>query len=412
MISDAKLRKLPDSPGVYAFKGRDNKILYIGKATSIRNRVRSYFSSNIAESRGQLILRMIGDVIRVDFVETDSVLEALILEAKLIKKHQPPYNTKEKDDKSFAYVVITREKFPRILVIRGRELENKNAEREYSATYGPFTSGSALREAMKIIRRTFPYRDKCKPADEQKRIPRPCFNRQIGLCPGVCSGEIAAKEYAKTIRNIKLFFDGRKKQILKSLEKEMSEYVKREQFERASQVNKTIFALRHIQDVSLIKSESTGPLVSSDKIEAYDIAHLAGRSSVGVMVVVESGQKDLAQYRMFRIRKNTKGDDLAALEEVLIRRFSHPEWSLPALIVIDGGQTHLDFAKNTLQRLNLKIPIVSVVKDDSHKPKDLLGEQATIDRFRQAILLANSEAHRFAMKYHRNLRDRNFLNDQ
>lgn len=416
-----KIQKLPDSPGVYKFKNEAGDIIYVGKATSLRSRVRSYFAKNLSETRGPLIIKMMSEAADVDFVQTDSVLEALILEAKLIKDHLPRANTEGKDDKSFNHVVITREKFPRVLVLRGRELERVyNNPKFAKAIYGPFPNGGSLREAMRIIRRMFPYRTKCIPVVELPpgKTPRPCFEHQIGLCPGVCTGEVTQKEYAKTIHHLMMFFDGRKKALLAALEREMKTYAKQHEFEKASRIKKTVFALQHIRDVALIKRDvetgkssenktESGPKIT--RIEAYDIAHMAGKSTAGVMTVVEDGVANSAEYRMFRIRQSTAGDDLKALGEVLTRRFNHPEWRMPDVVVIDGGETHLNHAKSILAGLNVTVPAVSVVKGPDHKPKDVLGDPATVQNFRNSILLASSEAHRFAIKYHKNLRGKAFL---
>src|SRR3989344_5544176 len=183
------IKKIPDKSGVYFFKkGKD--ILYIGKATSLRDRVKSYLGKDLIETRGPILVDMVFQADRVEYKVTESVLEAIILEANLIKKYQPKYNTKEKDDKSYNYAVITKEDFPRVLLIRGRELEAKVGgvhELNIKYKFGPYPNGSAIKEGLKIIRKIFPYRDKCNPS---KGSPwKPCFNRQIGLCPGVCSGE-------------------------------------------------------------------------------------------------------------------------------------------------------------------------------------------------------------------------------
>ncbi|HLP43723.1 MAG TPA: UvrB/UvrC motif-containing protein [Candidatus Nanoarchaeia archaeon] len=416
MINLKKLKKLPDAPGVYLFKDGRGKILYIGKATSLRSRVRSYFAGNILETRGQLIEQMIDLAKKVDHIQTDTVLEALILEANLIRRYKPHHNTKDKDDKSFNTVVITNEKFPQVLIVRGREVETTYSNPDfYKAIYGPFPNSGALREAMKIIRRIFPYRDqKCIPAEEQSANPRSCFNRQIGLCPGVCTGEISAEEYAKIIRHLMMFFAGKKKQLLKSLERDMKAYAKNEEFEKAAMIRRTVFALQHIQDVALIRREKNYyPTVARVRVEAFDIAHMAGGDTVGVMTVVENGQAQPSEYRLFKIRQDTRGDDLKALGEVLERRFNHPEWYMPSLIVIDGGQTHLRYAQEVLKKINITIPTVSVVKDETHKAKDILNDDIALSKLvkdhKNEILLANSESHRFAIKYHKSLRGKTFL---
>ncbi len=418
MVSVINIKKLPDSPGVYLFKGSRGKILYVGKATSLRSRVRSYFAGNILETRGQLVEQMVSLAKKVDFIETDTVLEALILEASLIRKYKPHHNTKDKDDKSFNTVVITNEKFPQVLIVRGREVEQTYANpNSYKAVYGPFPNGSALREAMKIVRRIFPYRDhKCTPFEESPAgvLPRPCFNRQIGLCPGVCTGEISVKEYGQIMNHLMMFFDGKKKQLLKNLEKEMKEFAKNDEFEKAAKVKKTVFAIQHIQDVALIRRDKDHRFSTGDfRIEAYDIAHLAGDSTVGVMTVVINGEATPSEYRMFRIRHTIRGDDLKALGEVLSRRFSHPEWGMPSLVVIDGGLTHLRFAVDVLKKNNIVVPTVSVVKNTNHTPREVLQDSedtnSLVTNHTAEIFLANSEAHRFAIKYHKNLRTKKFL---
>ena len=245
-------KNFPDNPGVYFFLGSHQEILYIGKATSLRDRVRSYFAPDVIETRGRLIVDMVALAKDVQFTKTDSVLEALLLEANLIRIHLPKYNTKEKDNKSYNYVVFSKEAFPKITVVRGRTLLGKNKSDQPAliknalAYYGPFPHGAQLREALKIIRRIFPYRDdKCIPAEEQLALgkrPRPCFNRQIGLCPGVCTGEVSKEEYAQTIKNLRLFFEGQKKTLIKNLEKEMAEYADAHQFEKAAAIRERMFS--------------------------------------------------------------------------------------------------------------------------------------------------------------------------
>ena len=298
------------------------KILYIGKATSLRDRVRSYFSNDLLKTRSPLIAKMVEEAVTIDHKKTDSVLEALMLEADLIRKFQPYYNTEEKDDKSSNCVVITDENFPQILVVR-----KKDVKTDY---YGPYPHGMQLKEALKIIRKIFPYRDaKCVPAEDQikkGKTPRPCFNRQIGLCPGVCTGEATKKEYAKTVRNLRLFFEGKKSALLKNLQKQMKEYAKAKEFEKAGEIKNKIFAINHIQDISLIKQKEADVNPETEKvfrIEAYDIAHMAGKEIVGAMVVLEDGHPNKSQYRKFKIRDIKNTNDTGSLKELLERRFKH-----------------------------------------------------------------------------------------
>lgn len=407
------LKKLPDSPGVYFFVGKDNNILYIGKATSLKDRVRSYFNKDIVNTRSPLVTKMLNEFETIDFTKTDSVLEALVLEAHLIKKHQPEANIKEKDNKSFNFVVITKEDFPRVLVLRGRELLNshflKDSNYEIAYSFGPFPNGTQLKAALKIVRKMFPYRDKCEPMSG-----KPCFNRQIGLCPGVCTGEITKESYAKQIENIKLFFEGNKKQILKNLEKQMKSFAREKKFEEANITKRTLFTINHIQDVSLIKDpvvENThyraGAIDSEFRIESYDIAHMSGQNVVGVMTVVEDGEIKKSDYRKFKIKDNPGVNDTKALSEVLTRRLAHIEWRFPDLIVVDGGVAQKNAVIRILKENKHDIPVVSVVKDDRHKAREILGDKKWL-KYEREILLSNAEAHRYAIGFHKQLRGKIF----
>ncbi len=400
-----KKLKLPNTPGVYFFYS-GKQIVYIGKATSLRDRVKSYFGKDLIETRGPLLVDMVFQADKIDYKSTDSVLEALILEASLIKKYQPKYNTKEKDDKSFNYVVITKEKLPKVLVVRGRELlqKQKNLSVSFSSTFGPFTNGSQLREAMKIIRPIFPFID----AQSAKRDNQE-FYRQLGLAPDIKDSE-ASPVYKKNIANLKLFFEGKKKRILSNFKKEMFAYAKNRQFEQANIMKQRIFALTHINDVALLKKENYARTdISAFRIEAYDIAHMSGKNMVGVMTVVENGNPEKSEYKKFKIRTQTGANDIGALNEVLERRLAHTEWRFPELIVVDGGLAQINAAHKVLKNLKIKIPVVSVLKDERHKPKALMGDEALARAHKQAILLSNSEAHRFAIAYHKDMRSKNFL---
>jgi len=401
---DLAKQKLPDTPGVYFFCGVGKKILYIGKATSLRDRVKSYFARNISEVRGPAIAKMVTKTKSVGVQKTDSVLEALILEANLIKKHKPPYNVRERDDKSFNYVVVTAEEYPRVMIVRGKDLAVQYPPRLRKHVFGPFPSGYIFKEAMRLIRKLFPYYDTAQPVSKMAGMVRQGklrFNRSIGLYP---PEGVTKREYGRTIQHIRLFFEGKKSQLLKRLEREMHAYARRQEFERAQNLKRVIFGLTHIQDISLLRRE-VRELSSSHtyRIEAYDIAHTSGTSSVGVMVVVEDGEAKKGDYRKFRIRQAVAGSDTDALSEVLRRRLRHEEWLLPNLIVVDGGRAQINAARRVLTEFHYRIPVVSVVKNERHRPEQVLDVRK--DRGHEdEILLANSEAHRFALRYHRKLR--------
>lgn len=405
-MTKEKLEKvnLPDAPGVYFFLGARKNILYIGKATSLKSRVRSYFAADIKEKRSELIEKMVVEAKTIEYTETDSVLEALILETNLIRTHKPLYNTRSKDDKSYNHLVITNEEFPRVLVVRGKDLTEQFHEKEIKYHFGPFPSGMLFREALKIVRRLFKFYDTKAPIGQEKSKltkGKIDFNRQIGLYPEQHSKD----EYQKTIRHIRLFFEGKKKQLVKELEKEMMQLAKLERFEEASVIKKRIFALNHIQDIALIKDDSK--IYRDEKrvrIEAYDIAHMQGDDMVGVMTVVESGEPDKNEYRKFKIKSLTGANDPAAIKEVLDRRLNHPEWTLPQIIVVDGSTAQKNAAEFILKKHAMVIPVVAVVKDERHKPIRLIGQKKLLEIHQQSILLANAESHRFAINYHREKR--------
>lgn len=446
-IEDFKKTNLPDTPGVYFFLNKQKKILYIGKATSLVDRVRSYFSSDLITTRGKLLVNMVEEAVNIEYKTTESVLEALLLEADLIKKFRPTFNTKEKDDKSFLCIAFTREDFPRLITIRKKDVEISekskvevatntregesrkqdlitNTGLELLAVYGPYTSGTQLKEALKIIRKIFPYADekcvssksKVKSQKSDTKLPRACFNYSIGLCPGVCVGAVTKQEYAKTIRHLQTLLEGKVSKLVTDLEKEMNACAKIKEFEKAGVIKNKIYALTHIHDISLIKQENISNFLHSSasvqhnfRIESFDIAHMSGGSMVGVMTVVTNSEVDKSQYRKFKINTVKTSNDTKALSEILERRLGHTEWPMPNLIVVDGGVGQLNAINTVLDKQNLTIPVVSVVKDERHQPKDVLGDQTLAIRYRKEILLSNAEAHRFAIGYHKKVRDRDFL---
>ena len=402
-------KKLPDTPGVYFFLGSKKEILYIGKATSLKNRVQSYFSSDIATKRSKLIEQMVAEAKTIDVTKTDSVLEALILECNLIRTHKPKYNSISKDDKSYNHLVITNEAYPRVLVVRGKDLTVKFSEDEILYHFGPFTSGTLFREALQIIRKLFKFYDTKIPIGKEKsKMARGLidFNKQIGLYPS----ENNKKQYNQTIRYVRLFFQGKKKQIITELQKEMMTLAKKELFEEADVVKRKIFALQHIQDVALIKDESKH--YTDDRrvrIEAYDIAHLAGEDLVGVMTVVEGGEARSFEYKKFKIKSQTGSNDVGALKEVLTRRLAHPEWTMPQIIVVDGSTAQKNGAEHVLRTHNILIPVVAVVKDERHKPIRVIASKKLLSMYENDILLCNAESHRFALAYHQKKRNKRAL---
>lgn len=403
--------KLPDCPGVYLFtrgKGKSKQILYVGKATSLRDRVRSYFDDDLIATRGPRIVDMVTKADGLAHETTPTVLEALVREAALIREHEPVANAMGKDDKSFLYAVITDEEIPRVLAIRGTEIDfdrKVSGGVKLKAIHGPFPSGYQLRQALRLIRRIFPFFDTPKPVGQGSKHTRAKveFNRQIGQYPR----NLDASAYGRSIRNVSLFLSGRVKTLRSTLMKEMKQAAKEERFEDAAQVRRQLFALDHVQDVSLIR-EDRGVENEGPRIEAYDTAHISGTNAIGVMTVVEGGMPQKSEYRTFKIRGvggKSLNNDIASLKEILSRRLGHPEWPLPKAFVIDGGKTHKKAAEEVLKEVGIGIPVVAVVKDEKHRPREVIGGMRSGISDADAVL-ANAEAHRFSLRKHREARTR------
>lgn len=418
-----KIKNLPTAPGVYFLKDAQGAVLYIGKATNLRSRVASYFRGDVVSGRSQWIGSMVSRVAGIDFQETDSVLEALILESNLIKKHQPKYNTLEKDDKSFSYFAITKEDFPKVLIFRKTDINFEMLEaksQKLKTILGPYTSKHQMQVALKIIQRIFPFHVM------KQKTEKGCLDFQLGFCPGPYADAISRIDYKKNIRGIEMILQGKKKSLVSKLEKEMQSHAKKDEFEKAAILRNKIFALNHIRDVALMSRDfegreaKIGSLESdSMRIEAYDISNISGQHAVGSMVVFEDGQANKSEYRKFKIKTVEGSNDVAMMMEVLSRRFSN-DWAMPDLILLDGGLGHLNMAERLLhQELGLAVSIIAVAKGPTRKKLDIRydansqinGNSQIMNIIEDYNLLKSimDEAHRFAITFHRKLRRKNAL---
>ncbi|MEK7615574.1 MAG: GIY-YIG nuclease family protein, partial [Patescibacteria group bacterium] len=395
-VIQIKNRHLPEQPGVYFYYDQSDKLLYIGKATSLKHRVGSYFS----KAHDNRIAEMVSQIHRIDYIETPSVIEALVLEANQIKVKKPKYNILQRDDKSFLYLVITNEDFPRPLLMRGHELEklgidpfqpvlNQKAKQKFIRVFGPYTSSASLKKALDLIRRVIPWSD-CLPPEVTGRR-RPCFNSHIRKCPGVCSGKISKQDYRVIIRHLILFFEGKKKQLVRTLTKEMQIASNELRFEDAQRLKRNLYALEHIQDVALISKDdielpyqrqaSDGGIDLEGRIEAYDISNISGTSAVGSMVVFEEGKPAKSKYRKFKIKTVVGSNDFAMLEEVMRRRLARAKnfpnaWPLPQLMVIDGGEGQISRVQEVLDELQIQMPIVGLAKGFDRKQDRLVFDRS------------------------------------
>lgn len=425
-ILTRKQIKIPTNPGVYFFKDAKGGILYIGKAANLKSRIRSYFDSRPKDPR---ITKMLASASRVDFQETDSEIEALILESQLIKKHQPLFNIMLRDDKQYFYVIFTGETFPKIFITH----QPKGLPFEALAKEGPFTDGTALKITLKMLRRIFPY---CTCKQKHNNY---CLNYHLGNCPGFCClkrettvGQVVA--YKKNVAAIKEILSGKKKSLIKRFEKEMNTLAKKGNLEKAIEFRDKIEKLKRIFenariiterrdfDISKYQSDDRGVLEElkrklglkniPHRIEGYDISNIQGKFATGAMVVFTDGQPDKNEYRKFKI--HSIGGDTQMLAEILHRRFNHPEWRFPDLILIDGGKGQLNAAVSALKKSNQKIPVVALTKNLRHR-----GDHIFISTKKSAVPLKNlpvpvrnlilqidAEAHRFAIGYYRRLHRR------
>ena len=366
-------KKAPTKPGVYFWLDKNKKVLYVGRASVLKNRLLQYFLKNVNSKTRE----MVSVATNLKYLVCETILESIVLEAKYIKKYWPKYNIVDRDDRSFLYIIITNSLYPKPLIVRGQDL--KKFPPNKIKVFGPYQSRTLLENALRLIRRIFPW-STCQPNNGKA-----CFDYQIGLCPGACLGEIKIKDYQKNIKNLELLLKGEKNKLISKLSKENPQQLK---------------ALKHLQDVSLLTKEKDLQAETLARIETYDISHFGGKESYGSMVVFENGEAQKNEYRLFKIKEAPAGDDERALREVLLRRFKHQEWSKPDLIVIDGGQPQISFVGRELNRNNINVLIVGISKFGGDK---LVFNKGTSKEFKEIIkslketlLKSREEAHRFA----------------
>lgn len=404
--------ELPPNPGVYFMKDAHGDLLYIGKATSLRSRVSSYF----VRPADERIAKMVTKIAAIDYEETPTAIEALLLESKLIKKFQPPYNVMEKDDKSFAFLAFTREPFPKPVLIRGRELA-RMPKRQFLRIFGPFGSAAGIQAALDTLRRSFPW-TVCTP-----NKGRPCFYRHLGLCPGVCTGEITSAEYKKIIRMLMKFFDGGRISVERDLKRDMTLAGKEKRFEDAAVLRDRLFALQHVRDITVIKADDARydqAINIFGRIEGYDISNISGTDPTGSMVVFVDGRAKKSEYRKFAIKTIEGPNDYAMLREMLTRRFARAategeKWPLPDLVLIDGGTGQVNVAKSVMAEIGIHIPLVGLAKGPDRKQDELVYDKGDYElsrlvlAFKPILQRVRDEAHRFAVGYHRKRRSDRFL---
>ena len=426
----AQVKDFPQSPGVYLMKAADGRVLYIGKAKNLRDRVGSYFqpAADLANTRGPWIAEMAGQVEDIAFIETPSEVDAILQEARLIKDIQPPYNSRQTDDKTFPYLEITtREDFAGVYITR--------APRAGTKLYGPFLSGADLRRVVQVLQRVFKFRTchlEIRADDERRRFFRPCILHDIGQCTAPCAGRIEREKYREDIRRLQRFLEAKRTQVIRQLEKEMQEAAGRLEFEEAGRLRDELRAIEsladrgevdeHVQpeafqvDVNAGLERLTRLLELPDAVrivEGVDIAHIMGQEAVGALVCFIDGRPFKSGYRRFRIREVQGIDDYAMIQEVLRRRYrkaANASELFPDVVLIDGGLGQLNAAEAAFREMPIKPPaLMSLAKREEELFVRGRPEPLRLTRHDPALRLlqyVRDEAHRFAQHYFHILRSR------
>ncbi len=408
-------------PGVYLFLDKNNKILYVGKAKNLKERVSNYFSSK--KNLGEKTLLLVSKTKKIKTIETYSEVNSLVLEANLIRKYKPEFNIRFTDDKAYLYIKITiKDTYPKVLVSR-RIDDNK------SLFFGPYPNAKELRLVLKTIRKVFPYQSV---KNHPKKI---CLYNHLGLCP--CPEVFKLKDYKK--RNIKYiinFLKGENKKILKELTKERNTFSKNEDFEKAALIQEKIKAinlitnpdnkifdfesnpnlaidikLNQLEELTKVLNKNGYKIKKLERIECFDVSNLSGTKIAGSMVVFKNGGEEKSEYRKFKLKSIKKQNDFLAMDEIIKRRLNHNEWKKPDLIVVDGGKPQIRAALNAIKEKNKKIPVIGLAKkEEIIITSDF--KQIRLKYDSKALLILRrlrDEAHRFAILYHKKLRSKYFL---
>ena len=377
-LKTKEINKLPKTFGVYAFK-KGAKFFYVGKAANIKERVKQHKD-------------LLGLAKEIGYIKTNSEIEALILEAKLIKKIQPKYNVLWRDDKNYFYVAITKESFPRVFITHQLKIKNCKLKIDF---IGPFIEGTSLKRALTYLRRTFPYYT-------SKSHPKgSCLWCHLKLCPGP---DPVKPEYQKNIKSLVFVLKGSSRKVLNDLERRMKKSSLLQEYEKAAKIRDKITSLERV----------INPQQIPGRAEAYDVSNIQGEEAAGSMVTFINGRPAKNFYRKFKIKIAGKPNDVAMIKEILSRRLKHAEWPYPDLILIDGGKAHLNAASKCL-KWNFKhiIKVMAIAKKENKlyvegRTKPILLKGLPREMF-NLILQLRDEAHRFAISYHRKLRKKRLL---
>jgi excinuclease ABC subunit C len=442
-----KVKQFPTAPGVYIMKDAQGVVLYVGKAKNLRNRTAHYFTKAAAEDpRTSDLVPLIADV---DYLTADSEVDALLLEARLVKDIQPRFNVELKDDKTFPYLQIRiREDFPRVEFTR-------QPRRRGVRLYGPFTSARTLRQAIRVLQRVFQFRTcslDIKADDSRWRWFRPCLLHNIRQCTAPCNFRVTKEEYRKQIRSLRMVLEGKKDRLIREMEKEMEEASKALLFEKAARLRDDIAALQGLGQRGDVERDVQPEVFPIDPkkgliglrkvlglprtprtIEGVDIAHLGGSDTVASLVSFIDGLPFKPGYRRYRIQSVQGIDDFASIREVVTRRFrnagsrrpptlpsptrgENEEQVFPDILLIDGGKGQLNAALDAFAVLGIEPPcLISLAKREEEIYRPGEDEPLRLSRHAAALRLCQyvrDEAHRFAQHYHHILRRKKLQSDE
>jgi excinuclease ABC subunit C len=428
------IKNLPHAPGTYLFKNKAGRIIYVGKAKDLRNRVGSYFATQLdpLSKTGALV----ANIASIAHIEAETEFEAIILEAELIKKHRPKYNIDLKDDKTFLYITIQKEqvkagdttlKLSKITTKRESDLEKRDK------VFGPYADSRPAKQMLRLLRRIFPYRD-CSPTKFSRyaRLGQPCLYGHIKLCPAPCINKDVT-ENNNSIKKIERILDGKASALLRDLNAQMKRLSKAQKYENAACVRDVVskfeylrqsfkspheyienpLLLEDIAEESLQSLVDVLPFLDSPplRIECYDISNISGKDAVGGMVVATNGRMDKSQYRRFKVRLKQTPDDFGMMAEVLKRRLKRKDWPKPDLIVLDGGKGQLSAVIKVMNVLRRRYPLVGLAKRQETLVYKV-GHQFFERQLREdnkglhLLIQLRDESHRFAQDYHHKLRER------
>lgn len=416
---------IPHKPGIYIYKDKSGKVIYVGKAMDLYSRVSSYFNNSWKDIKTS---HLVADMAGVATIIVESEIEALVLEANLIKKYKPQYNIRLADDKDYLYIVVTDEIFPKVITARKKDLIR------VKKWFGPYPSATTVKTTIKKLRRIFPWcSSKIKNSEFriQNKKMRACFYYHLGLCSGSCVGAISRQDYLKIINRFSKFLGGKKQELLEELNNEMELYSKDLKFEEASKIKKIIDGINYVTAPTKITNYLLNPNFLKNlnknsleqlqrdlnlselpvRIEAYDISNFQGKQATGSMVVLTNGDIDKSQYRRFKIKIDGKPNDVGMHKEMMQRRLTHTEWSLPQLILVDGGRGQSYAIAELCNLRGVNIPVFGLAKrmEWLYPPE---GEIIKLPKRSLSLRLLQKirdESHRFALSYHKRLRSKNFL---